>query len=213
MAHTGLISYCSPHWCRPASVAIESIVVLSGAEWQLMTREDDTPSFWGGARIATPMGSCSVAFSAGNIFGKYLLSAGHCFDANGVVVATGLGTITLGPSAHVDSPATATDVSLDIGVVDLSNGDVDGWVWNRGLANAAAAAPLDGSGASFRGMMICTSGAFSGERCDGQVDFVDQLTLSFGSSASGLVDELVVAGRGLMLIRRHDGPHGGVARA
>ena len=42
-------------------------------------------------------------------------------------------------------------------------------------------------------MLICTSGSFSGERCDGLVDSVDQLTLSFGPVSSGLVDELVFA--------------------
>lgn len=177
-----------------AAFPTENVLSVSaGPQWWLAAlREDDGPLFWGGARIRTNMGRCSVAFAAGNLSGKYLLSAGHCFDTDGVAVETGGSTLHLGPSARVDAPG-GNGVSLDLGRIDMDLDEVNGWVWNRGLGQQAAAAPVQGTGSNFVGMLICTSGSFSGERCDGQVESVDQLQLSFGPNASGLVDELVFA--------------------
>lgn len=177
-----------------AAFPTEPVVIAIGPSWLLAAlREDDGPLFWGGARILINGNrQCSVAFSAGNLLGKYLLTAGHCLNTNGVDASTGAGTLVLGPSAQVDAPGP-NGFALDLARIDMNLDEVNGWVWNRGLGNDAAAAPVDGTGSNFVGMLICTSGSFSGELCDGQVEMVNQAALAFDTNGGGVIDELIFA--------------------
>ena len=74
---------------RPPEV---SIVVEEEPIWQLLRTADRSP-YWGGSNVVSAGGAiCTSGFSVGNVWGKYLIFAGHCAaDSNGIRIFTGDG--------------------------------------------------------------------------------------------------------------------------
>lgn len=153
--------------------------------WQLVSRDADTPPFWGGAKINKyGGGSCSDAFSMRNGFEK-MLTAGHCWPTQ---------SISDGTTATVSTPASAmgyipslaaTNYDKNIGTVIIPGqgsprgdvalihvtqaGGVAGYMY-RGPAGSGSFAPVkETHGWAFNGQLFCTGGTSTGEQCNWQV--------------------------------------------
>ncbi|HEX6683378.1 MAG TPA: hypothetical protein VF062_11310 [Candidatus Limnocylindrales bacterium] len=134
----------------------------------MASRQNDSPPYWGGALIK-PAGltnpnieGCSSGFGAysyGN--GKrYLITAYHCVNPNDTRFWDG-GNDLMGR-------ATAWNKDLDAAFLNVSSAPVmfDG-AWNDPGYNK----PVTGARAPVGGESLCTSGAYSGVRCGGIVQY------------------------------------------
>jgi hypothetical protein len=94
----------------------ENPIAVSEAPPPEHIRLADRSPYWGGARIANAnnIGSCTSGFAVGNLFGKYLLTAGHCSThTNGVFFRTGDGkTIGRTWGAQPSTPEVSTVSTL-----------------------------------------------------------------------------------------------------
>lgn len=149
-------------------------------EVDVQSRTNDTSPFYGGARINTPVGGCSNAFSWYSGTTSYMLTAGHCASSGGSIstpaMAMGLVTATsrenwhstagtqylTGQSVyrgdialiHVPSPRSTT-ARMFRGDINSSSSALVGEMWSR--------RPQSGD-------QYCTGGTRSGEVCGWTVD-------------------------------------------
>ncbi|EAU62841.1 putative protease B [Stigmatella aurantiaca DW4/3-1] len=125
----------------------------------LFSRMDDWAPFYGGARIrmgnSPNANSCSSGFAVGNIFGKALLTASHCPLSNGTPIYTGVGNY-MGTSAGYYKPA-------DTARIDVVS---SGYIYDGGVGTGEFLKRVSGHSRNYVGNWVCTSGSFSGARCN-----------------------------------------------
>ncbi|GGK11676.1 hypothetical protein GCM10010124_00380 [Pilimelia terevasa] len=139
-------------------VALQVTTETASAE-PLYSRVDDTAPFWGGARMrnASTGGGCSTGFGIrSNATGATsILTAGHCGN-NGQQIRTGtnanlIGTVT-------DDRATEDTLRLPT--------SAGGRIYDGGVGVGEFSKPVTGYHYSYAGQWVCTSGSYSGARCD-----------------------------------------------
>ncbi|HYN96146.1 MAG TPA: hypothetical protein VES42_20060 [Pilimelia sp.] len=148
---------------RLAAVAQVPLEVAGGEQIQpLYSRVDDVPPFWGGARIvnARTGGQCSTGFAIANrsTGARSMLTAGHCgengdrFDTGTRRYVVGYGTDKAAQADTLRIPTSAAGRTYDggVGVNEFSK-------------------PVAGAWDSWNGLWVCTSGSFSGARCNIQI--------------------------------------------
>lgn len=125
----------------------------------LLSRMDDWAPFYGGARIrigsSPSANSCSSGFAVGNIFGKALLTAAHCPLGNGTPIYTGVGNY-MGESEGYYKP-------LDTARIDAMSA---GSIYDGGVGTGEFLKGVVGYSQNYIGNWVCTSGSFSGARCN-----------------------------------------------
>lgn len=161
-----------------ARAARHPVVDTVAGDVEALTRLDDTSPYWGGSRIIIHGGgSCSTAFGVhwGSSPVNYgMLTAGHCGDLLGgagsggpnSLVYNGAGT-AMGTVGGLCSAACGSDTM----VINIRSGASSGtWVYDGAYNNASNyAKPVVGQAASFKGDWVCTSGSYSGVRCNMRV--------------------------------------------
>jgi len=132
----------------------------------LISRQDDTPAFWGGSRYQGPVGGCTNGFalSVPGIANIYEITAGHCgSDGQGVTV----------PGQPSPTGTILADVNdRDTMVIAYPSG-VSGAIYT-GPFDSSTAVAVGGAVADFVGNWVCTGGSFSGEHCNINVLGVNQ---------------------------------------
>jgi hypothetical protein len=141
---------------------------------QLASRGDDSPPYWGGARWSTSAGSCSTGFAISIGGNSKMLSAGHC-ASNGATASDGGGQV-MGTVSGDD------DLHDRLYINTWSAGRI----YDGGVGTGEFSKPVVGASHSFVGDWLCTSGAYSGARCNEQVKAVNQ-TIWVGHSITQLV--------------------------
>ncbi len=151
----------------PATVG--GILGLLGAKGQFQTepkdserldRLDDLPPFWGGGQIRSVQPpyiyTCTAGFAVQNGSRKYMLTAGHCFQA-GWNVTTPTGTAY--GSVAIRAVYPSRDMELISG--QTYGGDIyTGTRYGLGIVvNATGANPVSG-------VTYCSGGSKSYEKCD-----------------------------------------------
>jgi hypothetical protein len=170
------------------------------------SRAGDTPSFWGGAKINGPTGSCTDGFSwrlDGGI--PAMVTAGHCAPTGGSFSSA----VSMGSVA----PGTHENYTLGVGTVTVpgySGYHGDGAIIQIGAGKSSAPWIYRGSTTSTTGSQVvqmwprraldadrhCYGGAVSGESCSWTVDGVGQtLTVYNGYSKKNEIVRNVVTAR------------------
>jgi len=129
---------------------------------QLASRGDDSPPYWGGARWYSPLGGCSSGFAISIAGASKMLSAGHCAN-NGDTAVDGGGQV-MGTVSGVDKGHDRLFI----------NTWSAGRIYDGGVGTGEFSKPVVGAAHSFVGDWLCTSGAYSGARCNEQVKAVNQ---------------------------------------
>jgi hypothetical protein len=144
----------------------------------LLSRMDDWAPFYGGARIrmgtSPDANECSSGFAVGNIFGKALLTASHCPLSNGVPIYTGVGNhmgVSEGYYKRLDT--------VRINVMSA------GSIYDGGVGTGEFLKGVVGYSQNYIGNWVCTSGSFSGARCNIMVTnlniyWQDRTTYTYG---------------------------------
>ncbi|MGH3872895.1 MAG: S1 family peptidase [Pseudonocardiaceae bacterium] len=137
----------------------------------LASRADDSPPYWGGA-LWSAGGRCSTGFAIRIGGVSKMLSAGHC-AANGNTARDGGGQVM----GTVSGDNNAYD---RLYINTTSAGRVyNGGVTSTGAPNGEFSNPVIGALSSRVGDYVCTSGSFSGTRCNIQVKAINQ-TINVG---------------------------------
>ncbi|KFE61990.1 S1 family peptidase [Hyalangium minutum] len=119
------------------------------------SRLDDWAPYFGGARIKNSTVSCSSGFAVGNLFGQGMLTAGHCAHGNGVTFYTGVGNV-MGSTTAYNKPYDTVRIAVAASG-DIYDGGVGVGEFTKGVAGASR---------NYVGNWVCTSGSFSGARCN-----------------------------------------------
>jgi hypothetical protein len=127
---------------------------------RLTSRYADTPPFWGGAwMVRTGGGACTTGFGVTGLNGAstYILTANHCGHGEW---RSGGNTYFIGNSVTtaVDRPHDSQLLLGNPAGARIYTGEYLGST-NQGSA------PVKGAVPSASGGSVCTSGAYSGERC------------------------------------------------
>ncbi|MGQ0572637.1 MAG: S1 family peptidase [Pseudonocardia sp.] len=134
------------------------------------SRGDDFSPYWGGAR----WNGCSTGFAFTINGARKMLSAGHC-GSNGQTANDGggqrMGTIS-GDNNSRDRLYINTESS--------------GRIYTGGVGSGESSNAVAGASRSFVGNIVCSSGAYSGTRCNSQVVAVNQ-TINIGYLVFGTV--------------------------
>jgi len=148
------------------------------------SRERDGSPYRGGSRMGE---SCSLGFSVGRLFeaNRYLLTAGHCVShTNNVAVETGAG-LALGTTSKAQSVDRGSLDRIDAVLVGSLNCQSGPGSVCSGLGSSQAQIYVGDVGinegvrivknktVAVPGMVVCTSGSFSGTRCDIQVEEIE----------------------------------------
>jgi len=139
----------------------------------LWHRRDDVPSFWGGASITGPGGTCSAGFTVRKPSGaRFMTTAAHCWSVGSTVrtpTGTFFGTVaqrgTLGSIWFWDN----RDVEL------IGGSSYAPRVYTGGVVSTSSRGVI-GAGnpvAGFTG--YCSSGQTSGEQCQQHVNSTDAI--------------------------------------
>ena len=138
------------------------------------SRWDDSPPYWGGAVWQSAGGRCSTGFAIAIGGVSKMLSAGHC-GANGGGASDGggqyMGTISGDTNAY------------DTLYINTSSA---GRIYDGGVGTGEFSKPVIGASHSYVGNWLCTSGAYSGARCNEQVIAVN-VTIWVGYYIYGMV--------------------------
>jgi hypothetical protein len=145
---------------RASTIKVTSTTVATPA---LASRGNDSPPYWGGAR----WNGCSTGFAIAIAGVTKMLSAGHC-AANGNAAYDGggdyMGTVSGDNNAY------------DRLYVNTTSG---GRIYDGGVGTGEFSKPVVAATHSYVGDWLCTSGAYSGARCNIQVKAVNQ-TINVG---------------------------------
>lgn len=132
------------------------------------SRLDDSSPYWGGARWRlVGSGQCSSGFAISINGAKKMLSAGHCGD-NGQTAADGGGQI-MGTIAGDNNSRDRLYI----------NTNSAGRIYNGGVGSGEFSNPVIGASRSFVGDFVCSSGSYSGTRCNNRVVATNQ-TINIG---------------------------------
>lgn len=177
---------------RLTNAAADAIVAAYGTEDVAVIEEpnpeatdqfgrlSDSSSFWGGARIGVPSGSCTDAFSwniSSTVSG--MLTAGHCIPNGGSVsTPTGwMGTVASGSRENYSSTGTVylTGQSTyrgDMALIQVNSDKSSSPFIYRGGYDGTSSGRVTGmmSARSKSGDKYCTGGSYSGEICGWTVD-------------------------------------------
>lgn len=138
-------------------------------------RDDDAPAFWGGAKISTPLYSCTTGFAWTASIDKSMLFAGHCAPFGGNVGYTSrpnVGSVASGTEENWST--TLGTVNLpgqtvyrgDLALIRYSSLSANGYVYD-GAIHTTTNSPVTAipSAYSKAGDVVCANGAFGGEHC------------------------------------------------
>lgn len=157
--------------------------VVPGADGGLpaLGRNADSTPFWGGANINAPAGGCTSGFPWQPTSTTYgMVTAGHCAPTGGSVStpASSMGSVASGSreswtsgtgTVYMTSQSTYRG---DVALVGITTGS-SGTSMYVGGVNSTSYKPITGmwSRRAQGGDDYCTGGAYSGERCDWDVNW------------------------------------------
>jgi hypothetical protein len=125
----------------------------------LYSRLDDVPAFWGGGREvnARTGGQCSTGFAIANrsTGQRSILTAGHCGE-NGDRIDTGTRRYAIGTVTAKVAAADTLHLPTNAG----------GRIYDGGVGVGEFSKPVAAAWDSFPGLWLCTSGSYSGARCN-----------------------------------------------
>jgi len=161
--------------------ADKSAVVVHHEKVQgTFSRKSDTPPFWGGAGIATPVGICSAGYTVQNSAGtRYMVTAGHC-GSNGGAVTTENGGLAFGTISGNGGPSR--DMEL------IGGQSYAGRIYGGGV-DSTVSYPVVGAGDPVVGFNnYCHSGRTTGENCGHTaVSVTGSVCTSFGCQSPVIV--------------------------
>jgi hypothetical protein len=120
------------------------------------TRQDDFAPWWGGARIT----GCTSAFGVYSGSSQWMLTARHCYSGGtGTAVYNGAGSLMGSVGTNLDS--------IDTALIDLSTPYVAGYVYDGAYDDPNSyAKPVIGRAANNMYDSVCSSGSYTGVRCN-----------------------------------------------
>jgi hypothetical protein len=133
------------------------VTVKGGVLPQAVSRANDSSPYWGGANW-TGDGGCTTGFAVNHDGRTKMLSAAHC-ATNGINAYDGGGTV----DDLMGRVSTSTDTKLDALLIDAR---AAGRVFNGGPGTGEFTNPVLGRHFNNVGDYVCTSGAYSGTRCN-----------------------------------------------
>lgn len=168
-------------------------VVDGGPAAPVYSREDDSPPWNGGIVISfdATEGDCSTGAAVKNSAGReFLLTAGHCFTSGGKVYDRRVyqesdSRTTDDPTymglADAEYPMANTS-GYDLALIDVGS-SASGLIFrSKSPTTDASGVPQKGTIRAVVGTGLCTSGAFTGEKCASYVTEFD-MTLKYGNGA------------------------------
>ncbi|MFI9825855.1 hypothetical protein ACIHFC_36595 [Streptomyces sp. NPDC052013] len=136
---------------RASGIAVS---VRAGVAITPKNRWNDTAPFWGGSAFNTPSAGCSTGFAV-NVAGEaMMMTAGHCVQ---------IGQTATTPQGATLGPVIGHSQDWDLGMIKAASA---GWVYQGPAPDGANPVKVRGFSTSNVGDRVCTSGAFSGLRCD-----------------------------------------------
>ncbi|MGW0202879.1 hypothetical protein [Nonomuraea sp. NPDC003201] len=160
------------------------VTVTEGRQAEPLSRIADTIPYWGGSAITigrpglpSVSGYCSTGFGIRdlNTGDRFLLTADHCRQSGEIVLVGKLDAGATGTKMGTVSGGDPDNDSLKIRT------STDGVIYNNN-ATTEFSNPVIGSKYPFEGQFLCTSGAFTGTRCNAKVGEVD---IEFGRPDGG----------------------------
>jgi hypothetical protein len=149
------------------------------------SRDDDTSPFTAGSRLSIGSSAGSTGFSVGNVLGKYIATAGHNVNHTDNVAVSNGALRPLGLSEKTQRRDVGTLDRLDLALIGRLNclvgpgsacvgwGTVRPQMWVGDVGFNEHTRIIKNSTAAVPGMVLCTSGSFSGTRCNIMVDALD----------------------------------------
>jgi hypothetical protein len=164
------------------------VTVEGGVAPRGQSRGDDSRPYYGGAKwTLNGTGGCSTGFAVRVGGVSKMLSAGHCADSDGQFAYDG------GFTANdiMGRVSISSDTLLDALLIDTPSAGV---VYNGGVGSGEFANGVAGRHFNHRGDFVCTSGAFSGTRCNIKIAFTNVTqTFSFVGKPNRTFNRLVLA--------------------
>ncbi len=155
---------------RARAAAVAPIVEHDIARPIPLSRLNDWAPYWGGAR----WDGCSTGFAISIGGNRKMLSAGHC-SSNARLVYDGGGDFM--------GTVSGDNNSRDTLYINTYSG---GRIYDGGVGTGEFSKPVVGASRSYVGHWLCTSGAYSGARCNIRVRATNQ-TIYAGYYIYGLV--------------------------
>jgi hypothetical protein len=161
---------------RAVATAAVPVTIQPGvAPHQTFGRSNDSPPYWGGAvwkKSMNGIGICSTGFAITHGGQTTMLSAGHC-AWNGDGVWDGGGD----PMGWVQNVRAFRDI------LEIASGNnwFAGRIYNGTPGVNEFSNPVTGASTNHVGDYICTSGAFSGTRCNIKITEVDEAVYLAGN--------------------------------
>lgn len=158
------------------------VTVQGGVTSQLATRANDSNPYWGGGNW-TGNGGCSTGFAISSGGVTQMLSAGHC-ATSGVIARDGggdtMGVVTMASSPKLDALLIHTSAA--------------GRIFNGGPGAGEFTNAVIGRHFNNVGDFVCTSGAYSGTRCNIMITETGaSATLDLPNGSSVTYNQLVLA--------------------
>jgi hypothetical protein len=145
-----------------SSIPITVIQVPSGTP---LGRQNDSPAFWGGARLnLNGSGWCTTGFVFRNVFTgvQGITTADHCYENT---------TFTTGNNGYTVGTSGSCCHSVDTTVI---TGKSYGPITYTGAWNSGTAATVTGFGYASVNQYVCAGGSYSGEQCLARITAVNQ---------------------------------------
>jgi hypothetical protein len=142
------------------------IALAKGHPKRWFSRHDDAAPWKGGGEISMSGGGCSTGFAVGSWFGRYMLTAGHCgWWTDNAQVWDGAGQLM----GSTEGARDAKRLYRDSALIRLRTSNI-GRIYDGGVGIGEFTKPVKGPIGSHVNQYVCTSGAFSGVRCDIKVE-------------------------------------------
>ena len=144
-----------------------NVQFVAGGAPVMLDRINDTPPWWGGARIdrkGTTVGQCTTGFSSKSSLTQddYVSTAWHCYDGSTEFV-TGGGE-AYGYATIIDGPDDI--VFIDVSAQHLGSA---AYVYNDAHGGATSRIPVNSQFSPRLNNPLCLSGSFSYLRCNAEV--------------------------------------------
>nr|BFE64480.1 hypothetical protein GCM10020063_090060 [Dactylosporangium thailandense] len=147
------------------------VAVTAAKQAESLSRAADSLPFWGGAAVTVDPNDrqfCSTGFGMRDLStsATFMLTAGHCGKNNRSVL---IGAVWPGTNGNAMGTTAGNNVELDSMKIKTNAGAA---IYNNN-STTEFSNPVIGSKYPFEGQFLCTSGAFSGTRCNAKVGEVD----------------------------------------
>jgi len=144
-----------------------------------LTRQNDSPPWWSGARIYVGGGGCTTGFGVYSGSAQWMITAAHCASQGSTAYD---GAYDLMGSVGTVIPG------IDTELINLSSPNVGGYMYDGAWNDPNSyAKPVVGRAANFVGEYVCTSGSYSGVQCDLQINADNESRVINGVNVRSLI--------------------------